>query len=478
MQTLKTAVVVVLLIAVCYGAFVALNAPDDDIPGGIREWANGGALGEFGGVEFSGAFEVDTSAAIPVAADWPSGRDASAMPAPPATLPGEPLSANGAHASAGFGSDVRMPDLPGFPMAPVNGNGFSPDSLALPALPGEASLASKAPGGASATPPPAVTSLPDSKTEASPTGPSAGAGTLISAVIGESFESTSTPGGTGAFPGPELPLPDLGGQFNAGLPSLPSSVEQPGVPPTAAPSETSQPSVPDLPFEIARDKALALAKDGELKRALAMLSPYYESPEIGTAEHADLVNILDALSREVVYSKRHLFEAAYAVTAADTLESVARAYQISPGLLRAINDLGDSKAFLANAKLKVVRGPFHARVSLSRKEMTLFLGNLYAGRFPVTIGSDGPPTEGTYNVVDSRTDRTYYGPGGVVIPAGAPDNPYGRHWISLGNELSIHGSPEMSRSDLSNAGCISLAPLDAADAFIILTKDSRVEIRR
>lgn len=32
MQTIKTGVVVALLLAVCYGAFVALNAPEPNLP--------------------------------------------------------------------------------------------------------------------------------------------------------------------------------------------------------------------------------------------------------------------------------------------------------------------------------------------------------------------------------------------------------------------------------------------------------------
>ncbi|MEM7558638.1 MAG: hypothetical protein AAF394_05915, partial [Planctomycetota bacterium] len=38
MQTIKTGVVVALLLAVCYGAFTALNAPDPEVPDSIKEW--------------------------------------------------------------------------------------------------------------------------------------------------------------------------------------------------------------------------------------------------------------------------------------------------------------------------------------------------------------------------------------------------------------------------------------------------------
>ena len=50
MQTIKTFVVVGLLLAVCYGAFVALNAPEVNIPEELEQWAqstNERALQEF-----------------------------------------------------------------------------------------------------------------------------------------------------------------------------------------------------------------------------------------------------------------------------------------------------------------------------------------------------------------------------------------------------------------------------------------------
>ncbi len=43
MQTIKTSLVVILLITVCYGAFVALNAPEPNIPDELRGWVNGDA---------------------------------------------------------------------------------------------------------------------------------------------------------------------------------------------------------------------------------------------------------------------------------------------------------------------------------------------------------------------------------------------------------------------------------------------------
>jgi lipoprotein-anchoring transpeptidase ErfK/SrfK len=246
---------------------------------------------------------------------------------------------------------------------------------------------------------------------------------------------------------------------------------KPGNDPNSTPSPESL-----MPFTTARTQALEMAQLGKLAEALEFLSPYYESPELGYTEHTDLVDILDALAREVIYSDRSLIYPKHTVSAQDTLEALAAKQRINVELLAAINKMGESQALLANTEIKLIEGPFRAQVSLSRGELTLFLRKLYAGRFPVSISQQNKPPLGNYEIVDRRKDRTFYG-ANSVIPAGAPTNPYGGYWLSLGGNLSIHGSPEQVTTDLEGAGCISLAPLDAADVYRILSKGASVEVR-
>src|SRR5690606_24045027 len=68
---------------------------------------------------------------------------------------------------------------------------------------------------------------------------------------------------------------------------------------------------PTLPFPAAREQALELATSGKLREALLILSRYYDSPELNSEQHSDMIDLLDALSREVIYSPRHLAQAAY-----------------------------------------------------------------------------------------------------------------------------------------------------------------------
>ena len=182
------------------------------------------------------------------------------------------------------------------------------------------------------------------------------------------------------------------------------------------------------------------------------------------------------MAKEVIYSNRSLLEPAYFVKEVDTVESIANAHGLSPEFLAAINGLGSTRALVAGSTLKVLKGPFNAKVDLGRSEMTLYLGGLYAGRFPISTGNEPAPKAGMFEVVDRQTKRTYYGASSNVLKHSDPRNPYGGYWIDLGEGLCIHGSAEMFSEDLANAGCISLAPIDARDIYNILVNGSQVEI--
>lgn len=212
------------------------------------------------------------------------------------------------------------------------------------------------------------------------------------------------------------------------------------------------------------------------KEALSTLSIFYNVPNLSGEQRSELLSRLDPLAREVIYSKRHLLEQAHRVGQNETLIEIAQRYNVPWQLLANINQIEDPITVLPGTELKVVRGPFRAEVNLSIKELTLFLGDLYAGRFAVGVGSDPPPRPGTFTVQDKQTARTYYDGAGSPIPANSPNNPYGNAWIDLGGQVCIHGSP--STTHPTEQGCISVAADYADDLYGILSQGSSVTIRR
>jgi lipoprotein-anchoring transpeptidase ErfK/SrfK len=146
-------------------------------------------------------------------------------------------------------------------------------------------------------------------------------------------------------------------------------------------------------------------------------------------------------------------------------------------LLANINGVNDPRILVPGTELKVVPGPMRAEVNVTAGELTLFLGELYAGRFPISIGSE-PPQPKEYTVQNKSPDRTYIGPDGRTIAANDPTNPYGQYWIDLGPEACIHGSPQSAAPGTQTLGCISLSPQDARDVYAMLVPGSKVVVKR
>jgi LysM repeat protein len=214
---------------------------------------------------------------------------------------------------------------------------------------------------------------------------------------------------------------------------------------------------------------------GHFRQALATLTPFYGSIDLTPAEHEKLLGVLDPLAGKVIYSTEHLMEEPYVVARGDTLRDIAARYDVPWELLKNINGIDEPSALPPGAELKVVRGPFRAEIELGKNQLTLFVANLYAGRFDIEVHRGDAPMIGKFNV-QARTEWPDFEERGARTPANHPDNPYGQWLIDLGGGVKLHSSsPSPAAASL---GCISLSPQDAGDVFGILSLGSKVEIRR
>jgi len=411
-NTLKSAAMIVVLMGVLYGVYVSLNKPP--FPATAPEAASelGPPLVEFGPTQ--------------------AGSPAFGSPALARGQADEPAAAE--------------PDRPTSPplLAPDLDRGALPPPTTAPPLDPTAS----APSG-----------LQRSAYEA----PAASSTQSNVAPATAEAAASSTPGGSGSAT-PEAPLTPAAGE------TAPADA-------TAAATASESPTL--VAWKLQRDwqTAQQLVSDGKFKAALAMLSPYYLQADLAAEQRAALVAWLDALAGKVIYSPEHLLAAPHQVRHDETLFTIADQYDVPWRLLANINGraVSDPMVLVPGTELKVVPGKFRADVNLARGELTLFLNELYAGRFPFTVG-DQPPAPGEYKVVDKQQQRTYYGLDSRVIPANDPQNPYGGWWISLGGEVAIHGSPASPATQA--LGCVSLSPQDAQDVYGILSLGSTVTIRR
>ncbi|QDT11360.1 L,D-transpeptidase family protein [Stieleria marina] len=495
MQTIKTSSIVVLLMTVMYGGYVSLTTPPEPIPPEVADL-----------LEFEGDLDIDTGFAA--SDSFAPGIDEFTTGQPDAVITtGQPdaVIATGP-SQGGFANPGR--NIPQAGSTPSS-NSTAPASMSLgspqtgtstprpqPSFQAQNSVSISDQG-------PTFSGLPKASTPAK----------AVSVDLNSAFPATE-----GSF---QLPTPanaqdnfnpQTGRSFNApqntspppaaGAMSLPSmdnlpSLDQAQTELTEQVSLNADPAASNQ-IALANQSAIGAVSAGattenvglanafttadrqyandQMREALATLSVFYGTPDLPVAQRGQLLARLDPLAREVIYSPRHLLEQPHRVGSNETLMEIAQNYGVPWQLIANINGIKDPLVITPGTELKVVRGPFNAQVDLRQHELTIFLGDLYAGRFPIAVGSDPAPRPGTFTVQDKQSQRTFYDRSGAPIAAGSPANPYGKVWIDLGSQLCIHGSPEATKPTAN--GCISLAANFADDLFGILSQGSSVTIRR
>jgi hypothetical protein len=227
----------------------------------------------------------------------------------------------------------------------------------------------------------------------------------------------------------------------------------------------SNPDVDDL---ITEAIALISAKPGRIIDARdrlneAMLMPMNEQ------QQAFVKKQLSELADKWLFSGA-VFEqdklcGSYKVKLGDKLNTIGRRFKVPYKILMKINNITRPKALRAGETIKVINGPFHARIDRSAFTMDLYLQDTFVRSFPVVLGRSGMETPTGYWVV-----RTY--------EAEDPDYPLGSRWIGLeGIEgsakgrtgFAIHGTT--AQEDLGTArsrGCIRLYDEDAILVYDLL----------
>lgn len=414
MQTLKTAAIVVLLMTVLYGAYVSMTTPPDPLPQGVESM-----LVESGLDDFPDDFE-----------DF--GIDSGTLEdlTPPRTVASGEAGSNATdpnNNAMNFGAvDEAFADA-----GPSESGDVRAASFQLSDLDGSQTSVNK---NARAS------RLPDVGNTAS---------TPIKLDPEKDYPST----------GSDYQLPDPAGDLQAD-----SSKKTSRDADLAAAGLANAIATADRQYESDRRR-----------EALATLSLFYETPNLTSEQREELLIRLDPLAREVIYSPEHLLEQPHRVSGSETLMDVAQEYDVPWQLLANINGIEDPVTVLPGTDLKVLRGPFRADVDLGNQELTLFLGDLYAGRFPIGLGSDPVPRAGSYTIQEKNSAKTYYDLSGNPVPPGNPRNPYGAMWIDLGSGICLHGSPKSDKP--TDQGCISVAGNYSRDVFGILSEGSSVTIR-
>jgi LysM repeat protein len=247
------------------------------------------------------------------------------------------------------------------------------------------------------------------------------------------------------------------------------------------PASTEGSSTTDSSFAAAWPVIEAALQRQELARAHLLLSQWYGDPSLTPAEARKVENLLSQLAGTVVYSTEHRLEPPYVVRPGDTLDSIARQYNVPWQLLAKINGIPTVDGMRPGQQLKVVRGPFSAIVELEKGQLTLTLDGRYAGKFavraePAALASEGqwvvdqklesPTATSRYAAASASVDRT------LVLRSSEPAALGTTTLLIAGGNSPTPGQPAGSPP------AIRVSPSDAQELSDILSVGSRVVIRR
>jgi hypothetical protein len=181
----------------------------------------------------------------------------------------------------------------------------------------------------------------------------------------------------------------------------------------------------------------------------------------------------------------------YLVKSGDLLTTIGERYKVPYEILMQINNISRPEALQAGETVKVVDGPFHAKVYRSTFTMDLYLQTTYVRSFKVGLGKIG---------METPTGLWRVKPGGKLIqpiwtnPLDGktyhpedPDYPLGSRWVALEGlageakertGFAIHGTKEPEQIGAqSSQGCIRMHNGDAILIYNLLVPTySQVEI--
>jgi lipoprotein-anchoring transpeptidase ErfK/SrfK len=181
----------------------------------------------------------------------------------------------------------------------------------------------------------------------------------------------------------------------------------------------------------------------------------------------------------------------YKVQGGDYLQTIGGKFKVPHEILQEINNITRPEALQAGKTIKVINGPFNAKVYRSTFTMDLYLQNTFVRSFTVGLGKPGRETP---------TGRWCVEPGGKMISPSwtdpdtgklyrpsDPDYPLGSRWVGLmGLEgdakgrtgIAFHGTkdPDLMAGGGSR-GCIRLFNGDAVLIYNLMAPTySRVEV--
>ncbi|UCC99188.1 MAG: L,D-transpeptidase family protein [Phycisphaerales bacterium] len=284
---------------------------------------------------------------------------------------------------------------------------------------------------------------------------------------------------------PEPVLPEIPPEL------VPEPAVQPALEPTVEPAVQGNPDATRL---IAEATALVSQKPSRIVEARDKFNEALRMP-MSAEQQASVKSQLSELSDQWLFSRTvvpgdPLCES-YLVKSGDLLAMIGERYKVPYEILMQINNISRPEALQAGETIKVIDGPFHAKVYRSSFTMDLYLQNTYVRSFKVGLGKTGMETPtGLWRVKSGGklVKPIWTNPlDGKTYHPEDPDYPLGSRWIALEGlageakertGFAIHGTKEPEQiGSQGSQGCIRMHNGDAILIYNLLVPSfSQVEV--
>ncbi len=159
----------------------------------------------------------------------------------------------------------------------------------------------------------------------------------------------------------------------------------------------------------------------------------------------------------------------YKIQSGDRLQVIGEKNNVPYEILMTINNISDAKKIQVGQTIKILKGPFHAKVYRSSFTIDVYLKNTYVRTFKVGLGLAGSETPtGMWKVKPGGKliEPVWTDPQGKTHYPSDADYPLGSRWVALegvsgdavGKQgFAIHGTREPeSLGTASSQGCIRM----------------------
>ncbi len=242
-------------------------------------------------------------------------------------------------------------------------------------------------------------------------------------------------------------------------------VGEPALPPPPVESPRAAPERQPAAFAAAWADAHEKLTATRYAEALSILSAWYDDPSLGPEETHRLEELLGQLAGTVIYSQEDHLLPPHIVAPGENLRDIAASLNVPWPVLAKINGVEGPARLIPGEPLKVIRGPFDAVVSVSRRRLSLQLKGNYAGSFTVVVGRQFESHVGTSLPVK----RVRRAPRSAAAPVAATAVAQAGHEQeqSLPKQILIEGGLLIEAADDPAA----VAESAAAKSIVVSTRD-------